>query len=64
VSLPTSLSSEAVLSPGRARHDICAEHFAVPQGRIAFLVAGEEQTLGLGAADRSAGIMAPLVERR
>jgi mannose-6-phosphate isomerase-like protein (cupin superfamily) len=33
---------------GEHVHDICAEHFDVREGRIAFRVDGEEQTLGPG----------------
>jgi mannose-6-phosphate isomerase-like protein (cupin superfamily) len=33
---------------GEHVHDVCAEHFEVEQGQIAFLVDGEERTLGPG----------------
>ena len=33
---------------GEHVHDICAEHFDVQQGRITFIVDGEEKTLGPG----------------
>ena len=33
---------------GEHVHDVCAEHFEVQQGEIAFLVNGEERTLGPG----------------
>jgi mannose-6-phosphate isomerase-like protein (cupin superfamily) len=33
---------------GEHVHDICAEHFAIQEGRIGFVIDGEERTLGPG----------------